>query len=71
MVMNDTRIYQKMTSKSLLSVEQNIREWEKCLIIIIRNYNDLVSSLDEEYKYVLGNQFRSLFKRKFSLKMLI
>ena len=35
MVLNDTKIYQKMKTKSLLSIEKNVI---KRLIIIIRNY---------------------------------
>ena len=43
MVVNVTKISQKMKSKSLLSIEKNIIEWEKCLF---SKCNDLKSSLE-------------------------
>ena len=36
MVVNDTKIYEKMKNKTLLSIEKNIIKEKKCLII--RNY---------------------------------
>ena len=40
MVLNDTKIYQKMKNKSLLSIEKILQNKKKYLIIIIiiRNY---------------------------------
>ena len=38
MVMNVTKISQKMKNKSLLSIEKNIIELKKCQIILIRDY---------------------------------
>ena len=43
MVVNVTKISQKIKNKSLLSVEKNIIEWKKRLII---KSNDLESSFD-------------------------
>ena len=37
MVVNITKISQRMKNKGLLSIEENIMEREKCFIIIIRN----------------------------------
>ena len=37
MVVDDTKVYQKVKSKSWLSIEKNIK-WEKCFIIIIKKY---------------------------------
>ena len=58
MVVNATKISQKMKNKSLLSIEKNKIEY---VIITIKNYflknNDLESSFDEEYKDVLKSQF--------------
>ena len=55
-VVNDAKIYQKMKSKSLLSIEKNIK-WEKAPYYnykrrdiknnVLKN-NDLESSFDEE-----------------------
>ena len=36
MVVNDTRIYQKIKSKNLLSIEKNIIHEKKRFVIIIR-----------------------------------
>ena len=41
MVVNITKIFQKMKNKSLLRIEKNIIEWEKRFIIIIRKYFNL------------------------------
>ena len=39
MVLNDTKIYQKMKNKSWLHIEKYYkRRQKKCLIIVIRNY---------------------------------
>ena len=58
MVVNATKISQKMKNKSLLSIEKNKIEY---VIITIKKYflknNDLESSFDEEYKDVLKSQF--------------
>ena len=64
MVVNVTKISEKVKNKSLLSIEKNIIEWEKTLYynynkletIILKN-NDLESSFNEEYKDVLKIQF--------------
>ena len=58
MVVNVTKISQKMKSKNLLSIEKYYGMRGKCLIIVIRNYyylksNYLARSFDEEYKDVL------------------
>ena len=64
MVMNVTKISHKLKSKSLLSTEKDIIEWEEMLYynykkaIMLKN-NDLKSSFDKEYKDVLKNQFLS------------
>ena len=41
MVVNVTNNSQKIKNRSLLSIEKNIMEWEKCYVIIIRNYLNL------------------------------
>ena len=41
--MNDTRIYQKMKNKSLLSTEKHIVKWEKTIL----RSNDLESSFEK------------------------
>ena len=41
MVVNVTNNSQKIKNRSLLSIEKNIMEWEKCYVIIIRNYFNL------------------------------
>ena len=41
MVANVTKISQKMKNKSLLSIEKNIIESVKCLIIITKKYFNL------------------------------
>ena len=41
MVVSVTKIFQKMKSKSLLSIEKNIINEKKCFIIIIRKYFNL------------------------------
>ena len=41
MVMSVTKIFQKMKSKSLLSIEKNIINEKICFIIIIRKYFSL------------------------------
>ena len=41
MVVSITKIFQKMKSKSLLSIEKNIINEKKCFIIIIRKYFNL------------------------------
>ena len=38
MVVNITKISQKMKTKSLLSIEKILQNEKKCLIIIIKNY---------------------------------
>ena len=49
MVVNATKIYQKM-KKKCLSLEKNIMKWEKGFIIIIKKYFDFkkFASLEEE-----------------------
>ena len=63
MVLNVTKISQKMKNKSLLNIEKDIIKWEKTLYcnykkLLLKN-NDLESSFDEEYKVVLKIQFWS------------
>ena len=41
MVVNVTNNSQKIKNRSLLSIEKNIMEWEKCYIIIVRNHFNL------------------------------
>ena len=58
MVVNVTKIFQKMKNKSLLSVEKKYYRLRKhALFKIMKNYyfksNDLKSSFDEEYKDLL------------------
>ena len=58
MVVNVTKIFQKMKNKSLLSVEKKYYRLRKhALFKIMQNYyfksNDLKSSFDEEYKDLL------------------
>ena len=59
MVVNDTKIYQKMKTESWLSIEKNIYHEKKHLIITIRNYfhlENLVYYLQvffKECKYIL------------------
>ena len=58
MVVNVTKISQKMKNKSLLSVEKKYYRLRKhALFIVMKNYyfksNDLKSSFDEEYKDLL------------------
>ena len=56
MVVNVTKISQKMKNNSLLSKEKNI-QWERnVLLCVILKNNDLESSFDEEYKDVLNLQ---------------
>ena len=54
MLVNDTKIYQKVENESLFSIERNIIEWEK---LQYYNYNDLGSSFDKEFKNLLKNQY--------------
>ena len=53
MLVNDTKIYQKVENESLFSIERNIIEWGKMQYY---NYNDSGSSFDEEFKNLLKNQ---------------
>ena len=39
MVVDDTKIYQKMKNKSMLSIKKNYKKGKKCLIIILRDYD--------------------------------
>ena len=50
MVVNITKISQKMKNKSLLSIEKNITESEKCHIVIVGKYFNLenFTSLEEK-----------------------
>ena len=59
MVVNNTKIYEKVISNSLISIEKIFKA--KSLIIVIRNYslisNNFGNSFDEKYKDVLKSQF--------------
>ena len=62
MVVNDTKIFQKMENKSLLSIEENMKKLGKTFYYDYNDFfsvdiNNLESSFDEKYKDVLKNQF--------------
>ena len=64
MVVNVTKISQKMKKISWLVVEKNIIKWEKALYynykkVLFQKNNDLKTSFNEKYKNVLKNQFWS------------
>ena len=64
MVVNVTKISQKMKKISWLVIEENIIKWEKALYyncekVLFQKNNGLKTSFNEEYKDVLKNQFWS------------
>ena len=65
MVVNVTKIYQQMKKKSFLSIEKNIIEWEKCLIIIIRKCFNL-----ENFASLRGKVSEAFFFCKYVWKVL-
>ena len=66
MVVIDTKIYQKMKNKSCLSIEKNIKNKKKRLIIIIRNYFHLENFhvFLKGCKLILRSYLKSFFDKE-------